>query len=215
MSELLPRVIVTGLAASVSPVAVMILISVMFKKNARRNSLLFLLGYTLVLIGLGVAGIYLFHAGSSGRPKSNIEGYIDVALGVLCFAALLLNFRKGTKKREPDAEADLKASRAFLLGIIAMLVNLSTLIFFISGTHEISSARLGASDDLLALSLLIAFTLITLIIPIAVFFAFPARAESALGSLKAWLAKHNKVIGAAVLVAFGTYLVVKGIRAII
>jgi len=214
MAQLIPHVIVAGLAAAISPVAVMVLLSVMMRKNARRNSLLFLFGFTLVLIALGVVGIFVFRAGGSG-VKSKVDGYIDVALGVLCLAAILLSLRPKKKKAEPETEKDLEASRAFLLGAGSMLVNTSTIICYVSGAHEISRAKLPVYDDIIALALLTAITLLTLLIPIAVYYAFPTKAEKVLGSLNSWLARHGNVIGAAVLLIFGAYLLTKGIKALV
>ena len=84
MLQLLPRLIVIGLAAAVSPVAVMVLISLMLKKNPVRNSSLFLLGFALVLIAIGIAGLFLLHLGGHAK-KSPVDGYIDIAL-VHCLA---------------------------------------------------------------------------------------------------------------------------------
>ena len=214
MAELIPRVIIAGLVASISPVSVMVLLSVMMRKNVRRNSLLFLLGFTLVLIATGVVVIFVFRAGGSGA-KSEVDGYIDLALGVLCLAAILLTLRPNKKKAEPETAKDLKASQAFLLGAGSLLVNTSTIVCYVSGAHEISAAKLAVYNDILALVLLTATTLLTLLIPIAVYYAFPTKAEKVLGSLNSWLARHSKVIGAAVLLIFGAYLLTKGIRALI
>jgi len=214
MAGLIPRVIIAGLAASISPVAVMVLLSVMMRKHARRNSLLFLLGFTLVLIALGVVGIFVFRAGGSGG-KSKVDGYIDLVLGVLCLAAIPLTLRRKKKQGKTETEKDLKAPRAFLLGAGSMLVNTSTIVCFLAGAHEISAAKLSVSDDLFALALLIAITLLTLLIPIAVYFAVPTKAERVLGSLNAWLSRHSKVIGAAVLLLFGAYLLAKGLKAVV
>ncbi len=55
-------------------------------------------------------------------------------------------------------------------------------------------------------------TLVTLLVPIIIFIIFPKKAEKVLDSLKAWLTKHNRVIGVAVLLVFGAYLLTKGLR---
>ena len=214
MNELMASVIVAGVAAAISPVAVMVLLAVMMKEKARRNSLLFLLGYTLILIALGVVGVYVLKAGSGGA-KSKVDGYIDIALGTLCFVAILVSLRPKKKEAKPATRGkDLKASRAFLLGIIAMLTNMSTIVCYLAGAHEISKAELGVGESLLSLALLILVTLTTVLIPIGVYFVFPTRSEKALSSFNAWLSKHSKVIGASVLLVFGTYLLIKGIEAV-
>jgi len=213
MLQLLPRLIVIGLAAAVSPVAVMVLISLMLKKHPVRNSSLFLLGFALVLIAIGIAGIILLHFGGHAK-KSPVDGYIDIALGVLCLLAIPLAWKRKRKQEEPAAR-DIKPARAFTLGGATMLVNFSTIPIYVSGVHVISDARLGLFDDVLAMVILTAVTLITLVVPIVIYIVFPKAAARALSSVRVWLSKHQKVIGAAILLVFGVYLLIKGIHAVV
>lgn len=211
---MIPRVIVIGLAASVSPVAIMALISILSRKHARRNSLIFLAGYTVTLTALGIIGVLVFHVGSSGRT-SKVDGYIDLALGILCLLAISLSIRKPKKEKTTKVESDLRASRAFSLGSLAMIVNTSTFIIYISGLHAISAAKLEPFNDVVALALLTLFTLTSLLIPIIIYFALPEKSEKVLASLRVWLTKHSRVIGIVVLLIIGVYLVIKGIWVIV
>ena len=99
MGDLVPRLIITGLAAAVSPVAVMVLLAVLSRKNARRNSLLWLLGFTATLIALGVVMVYIFHLGGSGET-SKVDGYIDIVLGFLCLLPIPWTFMKKRKEKK-------------------------------------------------------------------------------------------------------------------
>jgi hypothetical protein len=214
MAELLPRVIVAGLAAAMSPVAVMVLISVMMRKHARRNSLLFLLGFTLVLVAVGAVGIFAFSAGGSG-VHHKVDGYIDIALGALCLVGVLITLKPRKEKAKPASKGDLKPLEALLLGVVSMLANMSTIICYASGAHEISAAKLAIYDVVLALLLLTVITLLTLLIPITVYFVFPSKSEKVLGSLNTWLTRHAKLIGSAVFLLFGAYLLTRGIRILV
>jgi threonine/homoserine/homoserine lactone efflux protein len=213
MGSLLPRLIIIGLAASVSPVAVMVLINVLSRKNARRNSLLFTLGYTLTLLALGIAGVYLLRLGGSGGT-SKVDAYIDIALGVLCFAAIPLSVTRNGGKKAPQVESGMKASRAFLLGGISMVVNTSTFIVFVSGLHAISASDLDHYQYVLGVAILTLFTLTTLLIPLAIYFVFPSRSEKALAFLQTSFSRHSEVIGVSVSLIFAVYLLSKGIRAL-
>lgn len=213
MNSLIPRLIITGLVASVSPVAVIILISILSRNRARRNSLVFLLGYTVTLTALGVVGVFVFHMGGGGGT-SKVSGYIDLALGILCFAAAAFTIRKQKEQKTPKVESELRVSRAFSLGSFAMIVNMSTLIAYLSGLHNLSLANLDPFDDFLALAILTFFSLITLIIPIIIYFTFPKRSEKVLTPFRVWLSKHSKAIEIAVLLVFGIYLVIQSIRVI-
>lgn len=210
MSTVIPHLLLIGLGASVSPVAIMLLISVMLKKNPRRNSLLFVLGYTAALVALGVVVVNIFHLGGGGETHK-INGYIDLSLGAICFLAVPYSLRKKDKKRVPGVESGSTAFRSFSLGSMVLLLNPSTYLIFISGLHAISLAHLGRQDDFLAIAFLTLVTLVTLLVPIIIFFVIPKMAKKVLDSLKTWLTKHNRVIGVAVLLLFGAYLLIKGL----
>ncbi|MBN1290063.1 MAG: GAP family protein [Actinobacteria bacterium] len=212
--HLILRLVLTGLGAAVSPVAMIALISLMLRKDAKRNSLLFLLGYTLALMSIGTVLVYVLHIGSRGG-KSMLDSYIDLLLGVLCLALMTYTLLKKGGEKKQDEEKVLKASRAFTLGALMMVPNTSTLVIFISGLHLISSSNLSKPNAVLGLILLTFITLITLIIPILLYFIFSEKAEIVLAVTQGWLSKHEKVIGAAVLLIFGVYLVIKGLTAIL
>ncbi len=214
MSSLVPKLILAGLGASVSPVAVTLLITVMFRDHPRRNSLLFLLGFTLALLAIGItAATVLNSAGSGGTGK--VDGYADIVFGVILLALVPLSLKRKPRSTAEGPEEDLKASQAFFRGIIAMLINTSTLVLYIAGVHEISAANLNAAGDVLAFAILTLVTLVTLIVPIVIFFVFPRAAEQVLNRLRAWLFKHMREIGVAVLLVFGVILLVKGIVAVV
>lgn len=213
MASLIPKLIAFGLGAAVSPIAITLLITVMFRAHARRNSLLFLLGYTLTLVAIGMAAVFIFHgAGSGGTSK--LDGYIDLALSIICFALIPRVLRRKAKPAKETIEQDMKASRAFRRGIVAMLVNPSTMVVYIAGVHAISAAKLSAGEDVLAMAILTLVTLVTLLIPIGLYFVYPQRSQQALRSMRTWLSNHMKEIGVAVLVIFGIFLLVKSITAL-
>lgn len=207
------RLVLTGLGAAVSPVAVMVLVSMMMTKNPKRNSLLFLAGYTLALLAIGVLVVALLPLGGSGK-KSAVDGYIDLALGILCLVAIPLTLLGGKKKKEKKSEGELNPLKAFSLGIITMVPNSSTLVIFIAGLHMIIAAHLEFADEVISVALLTLVTLLTLLIPIAFYLAFPEKAQKVLVPLKDWLARNKKLIGAAIFLVFGVYLLIKGLTVI-
>jgi threonine/homoserine/homoserine lactone efflux protein len=214
MASLIPRLILTGLGASISPVAIMAIISVMLMKKPLRNSLLFLVGFTFVLVSVGVIVVFVLHA-RGGSKTGNVDGYIDIAFGALCLLGIFLTIRRKPKPAPADEPREMKASRAFTLGMVMMLVNFSTWVIYLAGMHFIAEAKLSVADDVIAMVILTVMTLITLLIPIFFEAAFPKTAEKGLTSMRLWLARHNKLIGAIILAVFAIYLLEKGIRAIV
>jgi threonine/homoserine/homoserine lactone efflux protein len=215
MGSLVARVILAGIAASISPIPIMVLLSMMMRPKVLRNVLSFLLGYTIILIALGLVVALVMRASGSGQ-KEAVDAYINIVFGALCFLSIPLAIRPETKKEESDSrEKGLKASTAFLSGMSSMLVNLSTIICFASGIHEISQVRPGPAEVAISGAVLLFVTLSTLIIPITIDTAFPKVSGRALGKMNAFLSKHRKSIGVAVLVIFGVYLLAKGIVALV
>lgn len=216
MDHLIQQLTITGLAASVSPIAIVACIDMLSFKNPIKDSLAYLLGFTLTLLVLGMAGVYLFQAGASSSLFSkSIEGYIDIALGVICFALLLLVFRKRPARKKDNTNTTgslINPSRAFVVGTIVMLSNFSTLVIYISGLHIIGAAKLGMTASILSLGLLTLITLITVIAPIVIYILSPQKAGKLLASIGIWLNAHSKVIGAFILVVFGFYLIMRGLR---
>lgn len=211
MNSLIPHLIVAGLGASVSPVAVTVLLGVMMGKHTKRNSLLYLLGYTLLLVVMGTLAVFIFNAGGSGTQGS-FDSWLDLGLGVLCFAIIPMSFRK--KKEKPPREGGLQPWGAFALGVVVMLTNMSTIVIYLSGAHSITRADLSTPDSIIGLLVLTALTLVTILVPIAIYLIFPKKADRVLRSMSEWLKKHSRVIGIGILLVFGIYLVTKSIVAL-
>jgi threonine/homoserine/homoserine lactone efflux protein len=214
MSSLIPKMILIGLAASISPVAVMVLVALMLGKRPLRNALWFLVGFTLVLVAIGVVAVFVFHVGTS-KGNSDISAWIDIVLGIICFALVPYSW---LRKRDTSDRQDAKPLSAWelvLIGMATMATNASTIVIYLEGTHQITEAHVSAGADAMALAILTLVTLVTLLIPICIYVVAPHKAEKILGSLKVWLTRHNKQIGIAILLIFGVYLLVKGINTLV
>lgn len=208
------QMVTYGLIAAISPVAIMVLVSLMMTKKPMKNALAFLLGFTLVLVALGVVAVFVLHVGA-GKGNHKVDAWIDIILGALCLALIPLSLRKKKDKPEKDRARPFTATKAFSVGVVTMCINTSTMIVFIAGAHAIVMAHLGTAQDVLALAVLTLITLVTLVVPIVIYALFPAKADKLLGSLRVWLVKRQKLIGVAILVIFGIYLLVKGINTLV
>jgi threonine/homoserine/homoserine lactone efflux protein len=207
--------VLLGLAASVSPVSIMVMISLMLTKSPVRNALAFLAGFTLVLVAMGVLSVFVFHAGTAHKTGT-VDGWIDIGFGVLCLAVIPFSIlRKEKPEQEKQSAKPFTARKSFVVGLGTMMVNASTIVIYLSATHLIAAAKLSAAQDVIALVVLTLVTLVTVIIPILIYAIFPGKAEKVLNALKGWLARHRKVIGVTILLIIGAYLLVKGIRIVV
>jgi cytochrome c biogenesis protein CcdA len=206
---------VIGLLAAVSPVSVMFLIALMLKKNPLRNAIFFLIGFTLMLVVIGLVFGIALQAGGSGK-KSHVDAYIDIALGAVCIVLIPMAFRK-KKNQEPAKEpVEVKPLRALITGIVVMSVNLSTIMAFLVGVHAITSAHgLSTLGHFIAGIVLLFFSLLSLLVPIALDIAFPKTAEKVLTATRNWLTKYGQWVGAAILLLFGVVLLIQGIKVVV
>jgi threonine/homoserine/homoserine lactone efflux protein len=208
---MLIHLVFSGLAASVSPVSVTVLVAMQAGKQGKRNSFYFLGGYLLLLAVVGVMVVAFLHGiGAAGPSKA--DGYVEIAIGALCVAASPYTMlKKGSGK---EGAGGLSAPKAFLVGVLAMSVNFSTWVCYSAGLNSIVQAEMGLPAALLSLALLVLLASSTLLLPLLFFVLFPVRARGLLDPLSHLLVKYGRATSAAVLLGFGAYLLVKGISAV-
>lgn len=211
MGTLIPKIVITGLGAAVSPVAIMALISVMMKKKPLKNSLFFLMGFTLVLLAGGILAVFVLHLGGSGS-KTALDAWLDISFGALCLVLIPLALRKKPKAADAVEHGELSAGKAFSFGMVMMLANSSTWVIYLAGMHIISAAHLGLPDDAVAVAVLTFTTLLSLLVPIGMRAVFPKAADKMLDDMRVWLSAHQRAIGVSILLIFAILLITKGIR---
>jgi hypothetical protein len=96
-----------------------------------------------------------------------------------------------------------------------MAVNTSTIIIFISGVNVVATSKVSNLDALIAMIVLVFFTLLTLFVPILIYVVFPEKSATLLEKLRGWLVRHNRVMVSGILALFCAYLLTVGILKVI
>jgi threonine/homoserine/homoserine lactone efflux protein len=206
--------IVFGLLASVSPLAIMVLVSLMLTKKPMKNALSFLAGFTMILVALGAVAVFVLHVGTS-KAGHTADAWIDIGLGIICLALIPVSMRKKKEKPQKNKARPLSPAKAFSIGMVTMCINASTIVIYVAGAHAVTEAHVGAAQDAVALVVLTLFTLSTLLLPMAIYAVFPKKSDRLLAALRVWLVKHQKAIGVGLLIIFGVYLLAKGINTLV
>lgn len=216
MTRLIGQMLVTGLAASVSPIAIILITDILSLKNPVKKSLAFFAGFAATLVFLGTMVVLVLQVAlSTLETATKLKAYIDIALGLVCFGLLFRVFRKRPGKKKSAIIGDeMKPRRAFIIGCVAMITNASTLVIYVSGVHSIAEAKLGIGGDVVLLAILTMTALITVVLPVLLYLLSPNTAGKILGRIGGWLNKHHKAVAAGILIIFGFYLVIRGVRAI-
>ena len=111
---------------------------------------------------------------------------------------------------DDDAQASVHALRYFLLGVGAMVTNLTTIVLLIPATHDAATADLPADDRLLVMVAIALVTLLPAYGPLLAVAALGRRGPVVLATFGAWLRVHRRTVSVVVSLGFAAYLGVSG-----
>lgn len=221
IGDILPEAV----AVAISPLPIIGMILLLTSQRARRNGLVFLLGWLVGLFGVGL--IVLFVADASGATSEDggdpatWVGWLLLALGVLL---VLLAVRRWRGRPRDGEEAQLPgwmetideftAIRSLLVGFVLAALNPKNTTLTIAAAASIAAAGLSTADSIIVLAVFVVIGTLGLAIPLVIYFAMGSRAPEVLGELQQWMAAHNAAIMAILLVLIGAKLIGSGISVV-
>ena len=207
-----------ALGMALSPLPLIAIVFLVLSEHGTARSLAFaagrLLGIAATLSVLTLAAEAL----PETREATVFGGLLKILLGAgLVFVAV----RKWRKRPQGDAEPPvpgwmssldtIQVPRAFGLGIVLTVANPKELAFTMGAAISIGAAH-QQPGPVLVLALI--YTLLSgasVLVPVVLHLAAPARARSVLGSVQAWLLRHQSTVVGVVLLALGVVLVGDGL----
>jgi|SRR5215204_3481705 len=128
------------------------------------NAFAFLIGYSAVLVAVGVLALSVFGGGGDGGSEPSdrslaIKGTIDTVFGVLFLILALKMWLKATDPNAPPPRwmatiSSISTGEALLFGVIMMgTTNFTSLPLYISGLKEVVTANIGPARSIFALTL--------------------------------------------------------------
>ena len=217
--SLLLRVLPLALGAALSPV-ILALQMVMLTTGKRRP-----LRAWLVVLGAAAAcciwvAVGLFIVNRMPHPASGPDPTaaalrIAMALVLASLGAHVLYHRTPdtppSQAAGSSGDAPAHLGRALLLGFVAMVSNLSSLVLFLPALHEITHSRTDDMDKSIVLGVLILITLLPALVPPLAAAIGGAGARGALDRLSAVIAAHHTMVNATICFVFALYLLVTGL----
>lgn len=215
MSDLINTLLGTGFRAAISPMTLAACIAMLDTDRPRRNSLSFVAGYTFLHVVLGILAFIIGGLAGSTKLPPTIEGIIKLVLGALLISFGVVAWFKARGPEDPpprwaQALEEVNPFRAFIVGLVAWINNLTTLVFYIAGLQALVSANLGLLGDILLLALFILLVEIELIVPIIGYVIKPEWSHNVLEDVRKWMMKHNRALEVAVFGVFGVWLLAQG-----
>lgn len=219
MGELLSRLIPLSLGAAVSPTVLALELVILSGKRAAGRATAFLAGVLLVFVGLTTIGLLLSHSASTSSAPDTITKAVDGTAGtLLLLLALGTVLRALTRENVSQVDDEIKDTHdpgllsAFLLGLAIMVTNFSTILLYLPAMRLISTAHISTDDKVFAVVLAFLITTAPILAIYGFAVGFPRLATPPLARLRRWIDRHQRTIGIAIEVIFGTYLLVKAFR---
>jgi hypothetical protein len=214
VSDLLPGLLVLAVGGSIAPPLLLLTILFLGSRRPLPNAGALVLGYLTVCAVVGFSGLVLF--GDAGNTISTVGRVISVAVG-----ALLIVLGLGSLLGSSDPEAsppgwlesidNSSPFRAFALGIALFPLQVKNLAIFVACLNLIIASGLGNEESIAALVLVLLFFTLPALALIGLYAAAPQRASSMLGSLQAWMGKHNRTITVVICFVFGAFFLIRGL----
>jgi len=217
MSELFAKTIPLALGAIVSPTLLTAVLLVLTGKvSPRSRSWAFVAGGCTALAAFTVAIPWVAELMKSVSAVAIQR--VDVLLGVLLLAVAI---RKILKRKSPGAETtrapkhQAKSTPRLLeyLGFGALMIatDASSLVLYIAIIKEAMQASVPDTARVAAVAIGYVAVMLPALVPAAIATIAPAQTDRLLKPLGAWAQKHSTAITVVICVAFGGYLLVKGL----
>jgi hypothetical protein len=208
----------TGLAllAAISPTALVVAAAYIGSPNPRTTLLLYLAGAVTVTVVLAVALYLVLKAGHldlSRRPEPRYN--FRLALGVLLLLASAFFAWRARRRGPPRPDKGLVGRllarpghrTAFVVGVIVY----GPSITLIAAIQVIATARPSTASAVLALTVVVAISLLCVWLPFLLYLLAPGRTTRSLGVFNALLQAHGHLLVVGALGVAGVYLVANGV----
>lgn len=219
MAEL--RIVVYGLIAAASPLALASTLAVVRSRRGRLNGVVFacafLLGGALVVaLVLALGSITLPDASS----RSTVAAVLELALGALALgAAWRVRHRVALREGEAAGRGRALLARlerltpavAFVAGGLLGIGGPKRLTITIVAATTLDAAGLATGQELGMVALYVLLAGLLVWVPVAVFVVAGARSEAWLETAETWMAENQQSFTTVTLLVFGVFLVTDGL----
>jgi hypothetical protein len=220
MGDMLSKVIPLSLGAAISPTVLGLTLVILAGKRSVARGAAFLVGVLLVLGGLTALGLIGVRHGPPSASQVDITRGVDAVAGALLLLLALGTILKSWlrdpakpgEEARPDADRNPGLLPAFVLGIVIMVTNFSTILLYLPDMRVISDAQVSTSGKIAAVVLAFVITSLPATGPYSFRIVAPNASARVFSGLHEFISRHERSIGVTVELIFGVYLVLKALR---
>ena len=220
MGDAIGQMLPAAVGVALSPLPIVAVVLMLVSRRGRTNGPAFVAGW---VVGLAVIGaVVLGAAGGAGAsedgsPKTWVS-VLKLVLGALLLFVALRQWRG--RPRDPsqvetpkwmealDTFTPVKAAGA---GALLSAVNPKNTLLAVAGAAAIAGTGIDGSEQAIAYAIFVLVATIGVGAPVVVAFAMGDRSRELLDELRVWMAGHNAVIMAVLLLVLGVKLIGDGI----
>lgn len=220
--ELLLKVIPLAIGSTASPVILGITLTLLARKDyPKKRAFAYLAGAVLVVVILAAVGSAIGSGTMTiSKSTSQASAPLDIFVGFLLIAFGI----KSALEKPPHKTSNLpvdgtvssaRLARWFLIGFFLNITNFDAVLLNITATKEIFQAGILLADAVLLTAVCDTLFLLPIILPISVYLIAPDAAEKVLSPIAAASEKYGKYLVMIILLAFGIYLLWRGLGILI
>ncbi len=220
MGQAISEVLPFAIGVAIVPIPIIAVILMLFSERARVNGPVFLVGWVagLTVLFAVVYAIADAAGADTDETSSDTVSWLRIALGVLLLWIALRTWRNrpapGTTPEMPKWMAGIDAvapGKAFLLGVLLSSANPKNLILVLGAATGLAQLGVSTGDAVAALVVFVIVGSLSVLAPVAYYFAGGESAKTTLTELKGWLAEHSNAVMTTLFLVFGVILIASGL----
>jgi len=219
MIDIVAKVILLGLASAISPVIFGAGVSLLAgRRSPKARAFSFLAGSGMVVLILGIVGSTIGTGTISvGKPSSYETGIVDLLVGFLLMLFGIKCALPKRKEKTPGISDSTETTgprivRWFILGFALNITNLDAVMLNLTATKEVFQSGIFPIYKLLLTFVCDLFFLAPALLPVVIYLIMPNRASGTLHRIGLAEEKYGNYILMIIFLAFGMYLLSKGIE---
>jgi threonine/homoserine/homoserine lactone efflux protein len=206
----------SAVGVAISPLPIIAVVLMLVTPRGRVNGPVFVVGWCVGLAIVGTA-MLLIAGGADATDSSGPATWVDVLFLILGLALVLLSVKQW-RGRPHEGETpptpkwmgrldDFTPVKAGGAGAALSALNPKNLLLTIAGASAIAQTGISAGEQAAAYVVFVVIASIGVTAPVIIYFALGDRSQQILDRLKSWLAMHNAVIMAVLLLIIGVKLI--------
>lgn len=208
---MLLQILPYAFGAAVSPLLLVTTILVLSQpRRPRQQGLAYSVGALATISVIGVLLFFVIHVKAQSGESSITADLAHIVAGLLLLVLAARAWHKGNKANKPaKVSPHANYAKAFLLGVLLMASNFTTILMFIPAGVELQVADNAIRAT--GLIMMILFAMLPIWVPLFLVSALGKRGQVILDDLSKFMARHGHEVTGGFIGLIGLYVLMRGI----